>query len=710
MSEIIYPNEVVFELDYENPLVIELVENGVGIYYTEDNLTTVINVVDGSSGVATDITDNELGEESNGIRMGAVITSLDATGQASVTANPYQLFKTQEIVNEEYCLVFDSASQTVTFPLTGAWSGELTYDDGTTSAKSGTGDFVLDGTTPIKITKFTATDTVQDYYWEFNQTRGDYVKCHYTGELATLVGFPADGGYVRAWGVGDGLEFSADNYVNIPQKTGAFSVEVVLGQDLEISKFTDNANIINLGSGNPFLGRDYANNQWFAGNGVTDVNVNGVWSGLLANGNSQSTTALETLKAGDVLSFNVTAYVGALTFFNHPENITKGFTGQVIKSIKIIDTIDTYFYDFTAIRGNSLKVPETINGQDGTMVDFPNNGVYVPEQNKTLVSGSEATGDAVYSYENYGEIVGFMPRSNTRMEFPKPSSRITTSFDFYLTLNSATDDVVLWGTDSTTVNLFVGFYIRNTRVYAIGKNAVHPNTVPWGESSTGAIVPVGEPVKITVEISFTPNCPYKIYINDSLEANSNLSSLFGGNFHVFGQQYDEISHLILFRVDRNNGDVIKTFDSKSVFTRFVVYQSSNVLHDVDLTTGDTYIVPDAASSTTLYMWGSPTTKWQRVIPKRFFTEDDFPTLAGFNSSRNGSTAFNHYEINTAIAGGTLSGFPERVELSGNGSITSPLILTTTGETFISDLTLDDVDASGAANVIISNCEVQDVTG
>ena len=106
--EIILPSQVLPYVDAENPIAIELMSNGVGIFFTEDNLTTVINIVDGENGISTDVTSNEKGVQSGDYRVGVDTSSLDATSQTSISENPYQLFKTAETVQDEYGLVFDS--------------------------------------------------------------------------------------------------------------------------------------------------------------------------------------------------------------------------------------------------------------------------------------------------------------------------------------------------------------------------------------------------------------------------------------------------------------------------------------------------------------------------------------------------------------------------------------------------------------------------
>lgn len=100
MSEIVLPSEILTpaELDVDNQHVQSLIAAGVGIFLSTDNLTTVTNVFNNTSGVASDITAHELGEQFNEYRLGADISSLSAQAQADINANPYQLFKIHEVV------------------------------------------------------------------------------------------------------------------------------------------------------------------------------------------------------------------------------------------------------------------------------------------------------------------------------------------------------------------------------------------------------------------------------------------------------------------------------------------------------------------------------------------------------------------------------------------------------------------------------------
>lgn len=380
MSEITFPSEVISPavLDNENPHVITLVGLGVGIFLTTDNLTTVTNIVDGSVGVATDITDNELGELSNGYRMGADISGLTVEAQADISTNPYQLFQTQEDKQEDYGLKLTTASEQLIIDFTGAYSGTITLSDDSTQAISGSGTFTLDGTSEIFIREIDATDTVDSYYWEFNQTHGTQVKDHINGKLATLIGFPEQSGYVRAFGVSDGLPFNGVGIVNLPNVTLSAS-DVITIRLTALSDLGNGQYIIDgLDDGSrPYL---YARND----NALLDWNGSVLAVSLDGVPIGKSTT---TLTEGEhVLEITINS-TPTLTRIGARFTDNSILDNCIIESLSVVGSSNLY-YDFTRITNNQT-VPETLNNQDGTLVNFTD--VYIPEKNKTLVGQELST-------------------------------------------------------------------------------------------------------------------------------------------------------------------------------------------------------------------------------------------------------------------------------------------------------------------------------
>ena len=58
-----------------------------------------------------------------------------------------------------YYVSLTTASESINFPLVGAWAGTIKYKDGTVSAVSGSGAYSIDGSTPKEFIGLTVTDT-----------------------------------------------------------------------------------------------------------------------------------------------------------------------------------------------------------------------------------------------------------------------------------------------------------------------------------------------------------------------------------------------------------------------------------------------------------------------------------------------------------------------------------------------------------------------
>ena len=115
-----------YSVDLTNPLANALVNDGVGIFISDDNLTTVINAVDGSSGTATDITNNERGVAYGNFRVGYDYSGRTAQEQADLDADPFQVFRTIEdelvdhglkVGNSDHFLEIDGIASTSTINL-----------------------------------------------------------------------------------------------------------------------------------------------------------------------------------------------------------------------------------------------------------------------------------------------------------------------------------------------------------------------------------------------------------------------------------------------------------------------------------------------------------------------------------------------------------------------------------------------------------------
>lgn len=259
-----------------------------------------------------------------------------------------------------------------------------------------TGGTNISGGTVTSLRIHDHQDSTNSRYWDFNKTRGDYVEDHYNGAIATLVGFPADSGYVRAWGVSDGLEFDGTQYATFPAWT------VPVGADFQMSgtfeKLDDGVSSMLVGhpsSNVDYIHKNTNNDILFRMNGLNNT-ITGVPAGMCDFTIARINNSEITATFGGVTLLITAGQDFTLGAFASYNNYAVKYPNKLV-NVAMSHATDSRYYDFTKIRGNSLIVPETLNGQDGTMVGFPNNGVFVPEKNKTLVGQklSTTTGDFV---------------------------------------------------------------------------------------------------------------------------------------------------------------------------------------------------------------------------------------------------------------------------------------------------------------------------
>lgn len=348
--EIIFPNEVLPDWNTENPIAQTLVANGVGIFFTDDNLTTVIDIVDGSSGVATDITNNELGEEVDGYRVGVAITSLTVEAQASVTANPYQLFKTAETVQDEYALKWGSSDQgllianlvgstRIKITLAGdmpTWSANTYLSDCRLGGGSGyifyhTAAGFPEANITVNGAPVTNTNPSSNMTALWNAVKGDVIEFDAVGMGAgnLLIG--------TRWTYASGRPdlFLADVHATDDNGLHLFDLNQTYG-DVVYS----HTSLIQLQLVNFPLDSGY-------------IVENGVVVGYQFDGGVSATLAL------------VGAYTGTITYSDDSTLAISGSGNYVVntgivKSIDVTDTVNTYYYD--GVSGDDGKLLEVNHG------------------------------------------------------------------------------------------------------------------------------------------------------------------------------------------------------------------------------------------------------------------------------------------------------------------------------------------------------------
>lgn len=135
--------------------------------------------------------------------------------------------------------------------------------------------------------------------------------------------------------------------------------------------------------------------------------------------------------------------------------------------------------------------------------------------------------------------------------------------------------------------------------------------------------------------------------------------------------------------------------------------------DFDMTSGDSTKIIDTVGGNHATIVNGSDVKWQRVLPVNVFTLSDFATIDLFNSARNAAPDISELIIESNVAGGSLSNFADGVSLksTSKSEITSLLTIGTSGLATLNNLNCDDINASTATgDVLITDCEANNVTG
>jgi len=230
-----YAKNAVAEIDWENYFANKLISNGTAIYFSDDNLVTVTNLVDGSLGLATDITNNELSDGTEINRLGAAVASLSTQEQVEINSNPYQLLKSSLDIEQEFGLNLTLVGHSISIPFTGNYDINVTNTIGVATNYTGTGVFTLTGITPVFISKIDGTHNNGFELFDFNQSKGATVISHASALICALGGL-VQSGYVRAnTGVSlVGYLFSGSTTALL-QLTGAYSGTVTYVDDTTLA-------------------------------------------------------------------------------------------------------------------------------------------------------------------------------------------------------------------------------------------------------------------------------------------------------------------------------------------------------------------------------------------------------------------------------------------------------------------------------------------
>lgn len=472
------------------------------------------------------------------------------------------------------------------------------------------------------------TDSVAENsrFWEFNQaTNTPFVRDHYNGAIAELVGFDAYSGYVRAWGMSEGLEFnsSESQYVTISiDHPPSLNWELTFDLDL-IEAVGGWYRLASDGTGAQRLLikedltelRHYRNSNEFNFTGLslslTDVltlkAVNGTKLELLING----------VSAG--FSNNTQTYTGiSYTFFGRDSN---GYGSFNVRSLSFLTDTAEYnrYYNFKAIKGSSLVVPEEINGQDGTMVGWSENGVFVPEKTKDLIT--QVT-NGVDSYVQFNEIT-LLTGDTLTVKFIAPTSKYTDNA--YLLSGSGTTSSyifvstggLIWFISSRTTVEFDGVPILTGAISLPYDGLEHTFKLTLINSSNTSRIGTDKGVSKFGEIKFLS---YNV-VQSGVEAlnldftkeagntildtsgNDNHGMVIGGELQRIYGNYSGFGEFVGYQVTKDTQlSTLHKFPNDFRVTIPVQYSTSStkVFLTSDGTTSDTYI--RRASNNSFGVW------------------------------------------------------------------------------------------------------------
>lgn len=206
-------------------------------------------------------------------------------------------------------------------------------------------------------------------YWIFDKTQTEFVKCQWTGAIATLVGFPADTGYIRGKDAKKGAEFSGNMYVSnfnivgLPTETWEYEFKLKEWGSYWYRVFGDTTTA-------SASNRVYANNSYYyhvyngsgtswpisppQPNDVFKMVNDGTNAELFVNGESKGVKSAIGVAFGTFAVNNNTYYA---------------CTAEYVKFTNTTTPVNDRYFNF--LKTNGVTVPDEANGQDATIHNLP---------------------------------------------------------------------------------------------------------------------------------------------------------------------------------------------------------------------------------------------------------------------------------------------------------------------------------------------------
>lgn len=586
----IYPSELVspYELDTSNPLAAQLLAANTGVFISDDNLATVINVLNGTAGTSTDITTNERSEAIGGYRIGYDYSALSVEAQSQIDADPYQVFKTREDEITQSGLLGILQGQTIFFNMSGAYELTLHFKDGTTQLLTGTNTHKYDCRYDPYILYADGYDADGNLFYDCNQVdtlgyipeliqgkHGGYGFNMFEGVVSPLAPQPADFGvYFDQYYYGTG--------------GGQFNHNATDGTVFELDVRPDKLN------GNAFLGRN-SNYGYliFEGGGIQ----------VRRSAGNEATVATDIYTVGERLTLSIVFGVGQFSIYKNgtfvetvASEIRNEFTGLGSRTT----TLKGHLYSFKIYEG----------GYGGTLVrdyDFSNAyGFRVPDRiSPNIFSLNTALPGPVIRQPLFDEPQGFrFEGGNTRAAFETPIALHTAlafSVKFVVYLTRGWNSIQLSGGNNEALHISPTHWYAKFEYAGSKVKKTHGTTLPENQ-------------RVTIEIT---------------RDNAGLTQLIVDDVVVDSDTWAALGDTPLNEIGACS------FDGENHASNcFVIYESIEIVgngihHYYDMVTGDNGRITDTISGNHAQVINPTGFGFFPITPDRIFTTNQDGVGADF---------------------------------------------------------------------------------
>jgi hypothetical protein len=367
------------------------------------------------------------------------------------------------------------------------------------------------------------------------------------------------------------------------------------------------------------------------------------------------TTATETLTVSGIVGnwtgteYNADGTAVSISGVSSADYVINGTSVRHLRSVEIADDNGAHDIDLNRTQGNPIDL---IGSLVATLSGFPVESGYVLE-------GTEIVG-----YTSSREFAEWAQTSSNR---------------YY---DGAIIEIRLTSITGESQNL-LSRNLNSNYIAITGSNtlAIHTDA----EVPQTATLPEGVPY--TLKMDFTVALEVTISIDDVYFETLTVTQ-FPSYFY----------HMLLRRFSYGAGPI-----------QYIKYLRGVDDNHWDFTTGDLDSIPDIVGGFNATLYNNGNSGWEPIVDIQTFTATEYPLLSSMVTAESSASYLTKYLAPNSV-GGTISGFANGLVIE-DGEFTSNIVLTTTGLTQLNNMNLLDVDATGAAgDVLLENCEVDDVTG